>query len=135
MTKLKNILVAAATLVIFTNITHAQSVKASYSANAEEPLKVKYLGDDGSYLLFQVTLQPKGSANALFAIEDKNEGELYSSGLPADVKVQTIKIEKRDEQVLSFKLFLGSKTFSKSFSVNSHLVETTTVAETDISKL
>ena len=37
MTKIKNILVAAAALVIFSNITNAQAVKASYSVNAEEP--------------------------------------------------------------------------------------------------
>ncbi|MCW3106810.1 MAG: hypothetical protein JWQ09_1316 [Segetibacter sp.] len=135
MTKFKNILVAAATLVIFTNITHAQSVKASYSVNAEEPLKVKYLGDDGSYLLFQVILQSKGSSNALFTIDDKIEGELYSSGLPSAAKVQTIKIEKRPDQVLNFKLFLGAKAYSKSFSVNTNLVETVVVKENDLSRL
>ncbi|MEO6550036.1 MAG: hypothetical protein ABIN94_18685 [Ferruginibacter sp.] len=135
MTKLKNILVAVATLVIFTNITQAQSVKASYSVSAEEPLKVKYLGEDGDYLLFLVTLQPKGSSNALFAIEDKTEGELYSTGLQLTTKVKTIKIEKRPDQVLNFTLLIGSKSYAKSFSVNTSLVETTTVTEGDISKL
>ena len=104
--------------------------------NAEEPIKVKYLGDDGEYLLFQVTLQANSPAFGIFEIEDKKEGELYSSNLETNFKVQTVKIEKRDDgQVLNFKLMAGKKTYSKSFSVNTSLVETTTVSEADITKL
>lgn len=136
MTKFKNIAVAVATLVIFSNITYAQNLKASYSVNAEEPIKVKYLGDDGEYLLFQVTLKPDNASSAVFAIDDKKDGELYSSYLENNVKVQTVKIEKRDDgQVLNFKLMFGKKTYAKSFSVNTSLVETTTVSETDITRL
>lgn len=136
MTKFKNIAVAVASLVIFSNITYAQNLKASYSVNAEEPMKVKYLGADGEYLLFQVTLQPNNASSAVFAIDDKKDGELYSSYLENNVKVQTVKIEKRDDgQVLNFKLMLGKKTYSKSFSVNTSLVETTIVSETDITRL
>lgn len=135
MTKLKNILVAAASILIFANITHAQALKASYSVNSEEPISVKYLGDDGNYLLFRVTLQSKSPANALFVIDDLNEGELYSSRLTAAYKVQTIKVEKRHDLILSFKLFLGRETYSKSFSVNTSLVQTTTEADSDITRL
>ena len=136
MTKFKNIAVAVASLVIFSNITYAQNLKASYSVNAEEPIKVKYLGDDGEYLLFQVTLKPDNASSAVFAIDDKKDGELYSSYFENNVKVQTVKIEKRDDgQVLNFKLMFGKKTYAKSFSVNTSLVETTTVSETDITRL
>ena len=136
MTKFKNIAVAVASVVIFSNITYAQNLKASYSVNAEEPIKVKYLGADREYLLFQVTLQPNNASSAVFAIDDKKDGELYSSYLENNVKVQTVKIEKRDDgQVLNFKLMLGKKTYSKSFSVNTSLVETTIVSETDITRL
>lgn len=136
MSNLKNIAIAIASVVIFSNITNAQALKTSYSVTAEDPLKVKYLGDDGDYLLFQVTLQSKTPANTLFAIDDTNEGELYSSALSNNFKVQTVKIEKRDNnQVLNFKLVLGRKIYSKSFSVNTSLVENTIVAETDITKL
>ncbi len=127
MTNLKNIAVAVASIVIFSNITHAQALKANYSVNYEEPLKVKYLGEDEGYLLFQVTL--KSPSSSLFAISDKSEGELYSTYFSDNLKVQTIKIEKRDEQELAFKLVSGKKTYSKSFSVNTSNVETTTVAE------
>ena len=136
MTQLKNIAVAVASLVIFSNVTNAQAIKASYSVNAEEPMKVKYLGDDGEYLLFQVTLQAKTSAPSVFAIEDQSEGELYSALLADKNKVQTVKIEKKAEgQVLDFKLVSGKKTYLKSFSVNQSLVETTTVSETAVTKL
>ncbi|MBC7886828.1 MAG: hypothetical protein H7Z13_03000 [Ferruginibacter sp.] len=136
MSKLKTILVALASVVLFSNITNAQALKASYSANYEEPLNVKYLGDDGDYLLFQVTLQAKTPKDVFFAIDDNNEGKLYSSGLTSNFKVRTFKIEKsEDDQVLNFKLVLGRKTFSKSFSVNKKLVQTTTVSESDITRL
>jgi len=136
MTQLKNIAVAVASLVIFSNVTNAQAIKASYSVNAEEPMKVKYLGDDGEYLLFQVTLQAKTPSTSVFAIDDQSEGELYSTFLADTNKVQTVKIEKKAEgQVLDFKLVSGKKTYLKSFSVNKTLVETTTVAETAVTKL
>jgi hypothetical protein len=135
MTTLKNIAVAVASMVIFTNITNAQTVKASYSANYEEPIAIKYLGNDGDYLLFRVSLQAPVSGSTYFEITDKTEGELYSSNLAANFKVQTIKIEKKDDQELSFKLVVGKRTFSKSFSVNTSTVETTTVSENDITRL
>ncbi|MEO6731876.1 MAG: hypothetical protein ABIN01_11725 [Ferruginibacter sp.] len=136
MTNLKNIAVALASIVIFSNITNAQSLKASYSVNAEDPLKVKYLGEDGEYLLFHVTLQSTNPSNTVFAIDDKEEGELYSSALVSNFKVHTVKVEKRDDgQVLNFKLISGKKTYLKSFSINTTLVETVTVAEKDITKL
>ena len=135
MTKLKNIVIAIASIVIFTNITHAQAIKSSYLVNYEEPLAVKYLGNDGNYLTFQVTMQSEMPGNALFEIADKNEGELYSSNVTTGSKVKTVKIEKRDQQVLNFKLVIGRKTYSKSFSVNTNKVETTTVAESEVTML
>jgi hypothetical protein len=137
MKNLKNIAAAVASLVVFTNITNSQALKASYSANYEqEPLTVKYLGDEGDYLLFDVTFKPNSKGRNVFAIEDKNEGEIYSSIPGTNFKVQRVKIEKiSDEQVLNFKLVSGSKTYVRSFAVNTNLVETTTVAEGDITKL
>ncbi|MDB5277206.1 MAG: hypothetical protein JWR61_2161 [Ferruginibacter sp.] len=136
MTKLKNIAVALATLVIFTNITNAQTQKASYTVNALEPLKVKYLGDDDKYLLFEVTLISQQEAKPLFVISDKKEGEFFSSPLTTGLKPRTFKIEKRGEdQVLNFKLVIGKTTFVKTFAVNTTTVERTVVAERDITKL
>lgn len=135
MTKLKNIAVAVASIVIFSNITHAQVTKAGYSVNYETPLRVKYLGDEGEYLRFEVTMESKYPAKAKFTIDEKNEGELYATSFETSFKVSTIKIEKRGHQVLNFNLVLGRETYSKSFSVNTNLVETTTVAERDITKL
>ncbi|MEP7141826.1 MAG: hypothetical protein ABI707_03090 [Ferruginibacter sp.] len=135
MTKLKNLAVAIASIVIFTNITNAQALKASYSVNYEEPLTVKYLGSDDDYLTFEVTVKPGTTGNAALIIADKNDGFLYSSKVAPALSVKTVKIEKRDDQVLDFKLVVGRKTYSKSFTVNSNTVETTTVAEKDITLL
>ena len=135
MSTLKNIAVVVASIVIFTNITNAQAVKASYSVKAEEPMAVKYLGNDGNYLTFEVSVEPTVSGTALFEIADKNEGELYTSNLAANSKTKTIKIEKRDGQVLDFKLVVGKNTYTKSFSVNTNRVETTTVEESSVTIL
>ena len=136
MTTLKNIAVAVASLVIFTNITNAQqAVKASYSVNYEEPLAVKYIGSDGEYVTFQVSVKPAVAGNALFEIVDQNEGQLYTTNLASNFNVKTVKIEKREGQVLNFKLVVGKSTYTKSFSVNTNKVETTTVAESDITML
>jgi len=131
MTTLKNIAVAVASIVIFSNITNAQAVKANYSVNYEEPMAVKYIGGDGDYLTFEVSVKPSVSGNAVFQIEDRNEGELYATKLAPNFKVKTIKIEKRKDQVLDFKLVVGRATYTKSFSVNANKVETTTVSESD----
>ncbi|MCW3106809.1 MAG: hypothetical protein JWQ09_1315 [Segetibacter sp.] len=136
MKTLKNIAVAFASIVIFTNITYAQTLNASYSVNhSVEPLAVKYLGNDGKYITFEVTVQSEVPGNAFFAIVDKSEGELYSSNVTPGIRVKTVKIEKRDSQVLNFKLVIGKKTYAKSFSVNTQKIETTTVAENDITML
>lgn len=135
MSTLKNIAVAVASIVIFTNITNAQAVEASYSVNYEEPMAVKYIGSDGDYLTFQVSVKPVVTGKAVFEIIDENEGELYTASLASNFNVKTVKIEKRDGQVLNFKLVVGKTTYTKSFSVNTNKVETTTVAESDINIL
>ncbi len=136
MTNLKKIAVAVLAFVIFSNITNAQTVKANYAAMAAEPLNVKYIGEEGDYFLFNVTLQSSNPAKAYFAIYDGAEGELYSSMYKINVKGITVKVEKKGtEQVLNFKMILAGKTYSKSFSANSSTVEKITVADMSITKL
>lgn len=135
MTKLKNIAIAIASMVIFTNITHAQVVKASYSVNYEEPLDVKYIGKDGNYLTFQVSVQSLTPGNSFLSIADKNEGVIYSLFFTPEFAVHTVKIERKDDQVLNFKLTMGKDTYSKSFSVNTNKTATTTPAENVIIRL
>ncbi len=135
MTTFKNIAVAMATIVIFTNITTAQTPKASYTLNAQEPLKVKYLGDEDKYLIFEVTMQAENKATPRFVISDKNEGEFFSSFFNNGA-TRTFKIEKRGEdQVLNFTLVMGKATYVKTFAVNTSTIVKTVVAERDITKL
>ena len=136
MTTLKNLAVAAVSLVIFSNITQAQTLKASYTVNANEAFKVKYIGDEGEYLVFEVTLDAPKTANAVLSIYDRNEGELYSSFYAGITSAKTIKIEKTDNsQVLDFKMIVGKKSFSKSFAANTSVVETINVTEKSVTKL
>jgi len=136
MTTLKNLAVATASLVIFSNVTHAQTLKANYTVNAKGAFNVKYVGDEGEYLVFKVTLDVPKTTNAVFSISDKNEGELYSSYYSGSTNVKTIKIEKTDNsQVLDFKMVVGRKAFSKSFAANTSVVETINVTENSVTKL
>lgn len=138
MNKLKNVAVAIASMVAFSNVSVGQAIQANYNVNAagyEAPFAVKYLGNDGIYLLFEVNVKSAPSEYTHLAIVDKKEGELYASRLSPDFDTKTIKIERNGNQVINFKLMVGRKTYSKVFSVNTSNVETTTVAERDITKL
>ncbi len=135
MTKLKNIAVALAAIIIFTNITHAQVSKAKYSVNYEVPLKVKYLGNDSNHLTFQVTVLSQIPDNAFLVITEKYEGVVYTSFFTPTFKVQNVKIKKGDDQELNFKLVIGKQTYWKSFFVNTSNAKKITIAERGITML
>ncbi len=135
MTKLKNIALAVASLVIFSNITYAQTAATSYQVAYAEPFSVKYLGTEGGYLVFQVKLQSDLQGKAIFRLEDKDAGTIYSNSFKNNFSIKTLKVEKRDNQVLDFVVTLDKQTYSKSFSVSTNQVEKVTVSESDITKL
>lgn len=132
MTKLKNIVAAIVSLVIFTTATNAQ---VTAPVTASEPFTIQYLGSDGEYLLFTLTMQPTNASRGKFQISDSELGALYTSSLPKSYKVTTLKIEKKDGQELNFRVVSGKNVYSKSFSVNTNLVEKTIVSESDITLL
>ncbi len=139
MKNLKKVTAAVASLVLFANIANAQTaIPTSYQvnevANITEPFAVKYIGSDDDYVLFEVSVKSSTPADATFQLADSEEGALYSAGFKAGA-VKTIKIEKREGQVLNFTLVLGRKVYSKSFSVSTSQVESTLVSENDITKL
>lgn len=116
MKSLKNIALTLVALVLTVTAINANPVTPETPAKAE-PLSVKYIGNDGEYLLFQVIVNADNAKNSSFAISDKSEGEIYSSHMPKGYKVQTMKIEKRDNQELDFKLKIGNEVYSKSFAI------------------
>ncbi|MEO6231906.1 MAG: hypothetical protein ABJB11_15000 [Ferruginibacter sp.] len=139
MKNLKKITAAVASLVLFANIANAQTaIPTSYQvnevANNATPFAVKYIGSDDEYVLFEVSVKSSNPADAKFQLTDSEEGALYSAGFKTGT-VKTIKIEKREGQVLNFTLLLDHKIYSKSFSVSTSEVENTLVSENDITKL
>lgn len=132
--KFKFIAVAIASFVMTANTVSAQAVQANYTYKAEEPLSVKYLGNDGEYLLFEVAVSNQ-SKTATFGISDKTEGELYSFNFNKGVNTKKMKIEKKNYKELNFTLRMGKENYKKSFSVNTMRVENTVVAENDITRL
>lgn len=131
MKNLKNITTALLAVVLFTTAASAQTATAK-TAKADETFTVKYIGNEDDYLYFQVEINAGNNNYSLLKINDKAEGELYSQSWKANVKVQTFKIEKKDGQQLNFKLLSGNKVYSKTFSANTSLKETTTVNENDM---
>ncbi|WP_462254767.1 hypothetical protein [Ferruginibacter sp.] len=129
MKNLKNITTAIVAVILFATSAAAQTVKP---AAANETFTVKYIGNEADYLYFQVEINTGNSNFAMLKINDKEEGELYSQSLRNNLKLQTFKIEKKDGQELNFKLLSGNKTYSKTFSASTILIEKTTVNENDV---
>jgi hypothetical protein len=135
MTKFKNIAIAIASVLLFTGAAHAQTGKNSKSSSNTAAPGVKYLGNDGSYLIFEVSVDPAVPAGSVFAVADQTEGQLYSSRISSGGKVQSIKVERRNDQVLEFMLVTGSKTYSRTFSAGTNTVSAATVYQTDMTVL
>ena len=132
MTKIKKTALALSVIVLFASNSFATSLTdtataVNYATVAEAPLDVKYLGEDGEYLLFEVAIKSVDRKTSSFVLTDKNEGEIYSAKYSKD-KVQTIKVEKTGNQELDFTLTVGNERFSKSFIVQPTVVLTTIVS-------
>ncbi|MES2849031.1 MAG: hypothetical protein V4685_08245 [Bacteroidota bacterium] len=123
MTKIKNIAVALSAIVLFAGNSVAGTVNNSVSGiyyPADEPmaelLTVNYLGEDADYLIFEVSVKAGSNKTVSFAVNDREDGELYSTTFRADKK-QTFKIEKRFNQQLDFSIRAGKNSYSRSFTV------------------
>lgn len=124
MKRIKATAIALSAIVLFAGNTFAGTTVNNAASNGiyygEEPaaelLSVNYLGEDSEYLFFQVSVKAGNNKYVSFAVNDVNEGELYSTTFNTD-KVQTLKIEKRSNQELNFNVKAGKKNYTKSFTV------------------
>ncbi len=118
MSKLKNLTAALIAFVVLSATANAATIDSTgVSFPAEEPFSVKYLGNDGEYLLFEVVMKSNDTKHTSLAVSDTEAGELYSSPIRSSYKVQTMKIEKTTDQQLNFKLVVGTNVYNKSFSI------------------
>ena len=120
MTKIKNIAVTLSVIVLFAGTSFAGTTVSNplpvvKNGQIAEPLTVNYLGEDADYLYFKVLIKPGSNKFVSFVVNDKSEGELYTTVFHTD-KEQTFKIEKRDNQELNFNLQAGKKSYSQSFT-------------------
>ena len=115
---LKIFLVTLTSFSLLINTGSAQSSHLPYEAFNEEPLTVKYLGVNDEYLVFEVTLKAGSLKNPFLQIEDEMAGEIYSETISANTKTIKFRIEKGEDQSLSFYLISGKKTYARSFSEN-----------------
>ena len=117
MKNLKNSLAAIIVFVLFSATATASTKDSTGVLPVEDPITVKYLGNDGDYLLFQVEMKSTDAKHTSLEIFDKSAGQLYSTNIKSNYKVQTMKIEKTYQQQLDFNLVIDGKTYSKSFSI------------------
>ena len=123
MTKIKNIAAALSAIVLFAGNSIAgttvnKPVNGIYYADEPmaELMTVNYIGENEDYLFFEVSVKAGSNKKVSIAVNDAEEGELYSATFRADKK-QTLKIEKRYNQQLDFSVKSGNKSYSKSFTV------------------
>ncbi len=117
MKKFKNIVLTLVAMVISATAINAESIYPANIDKGAEPFTVKYIGNDGDYLLFQVIVNSTNTKETSIAVSDKSEGEIYTSHIESTYKAQTFKIEKRDNQELDFKLVIGKEVYSRSFAI------------------
>lgn len=121
---MKKSLMIAAGILYFTSVatvvTAQPTIAAKKKTEITEPLTVRFLGSDNDYLIFRVEIKTGNISSSEFRVEDASEGVLYANSLSTNSKYQLMKIEKRDYQVLDFKLVSGKKIYVKTFTTDSN---------------
>ncbi|MEO6550034.1 MAG: hypothetical protein ABIN94_18675 [Ferruginibacter sp.] len=114
MTKVKDLVFTAVALLISVTGINAKPVSPYIKA---QPLSVIYDGNEGGYLLFRIIVNSSNASTMHFEISDRNEGSIYSSNIDTAQKVEMLKISKKINQELDFKLKIGEKIYSRSFAI------------------
>lgn len=121
----KLIIISAAVLSVGLpmNYVQAQSTSNVNSINAAVPLSVEFVGTEADYLVFRVEIKTGTVNHSVLEVADAVEGELYSSNITTNTKFQTMKIEKRNNQVLDFKLVSAKSVYVKTFVTGTDSIE------------
>jgi hypothetical protein len=127
MKNVKTIVAACIALFVLTTNSIAQTSK-----NSKQDFEVKFLGNDDAYLTFEVKLLNDNREYAALKINEKNEGEIFSAYWGKNTIVKTFKIEKKDYKDLTFNMQIGKSTYSKTFTVNTQIIEKVAVNEKDV---
>ncbi len=117
MKKSTTILLASLMMLISSTViaAHKNTIVTSTNEPVNSPLSVDFIGEDANYLIFRVTVSTNSNQLVSIVVNDKAEGELYAADITSN-RVQTYKIEKRENQELNFQLQVGSNNYSSSFS-------------------
>ncbi|MBC7686984.1 MAG: hypothetical protein H7211_02270 [Aquabacterium sp.] len=117
MTKFKDMVFTMAALVISGASVNARQAKRTFAQFAKEPFTVRYMGDEGNYLLFQVIVNADHNKKTSLQILDKTAGRIHVAHVTPEPQIQTLKIAKKEKQELDFKLMIGNEMFSRSFAI------------------
>ena len=103
-----------------TNVVAQKAVSAGNCIEVAEPLTVRFIGSQDDYLVFRVEIKTGNVDHSILQIEDAVEGELYSSRINSNSKFQVMKIEKRENQVLDFKLISNKRVYTKTYTTENN---------------
>ena len=103
-----------------TNAVAQTAIPVSNPIETSEPFSVRFLGSQDDYLIFRVEIKTGEVNQSVLQIDDAIEGELYSNYINTNSKSQVMKIEKRENQVLDFKLISGKKVYTKTYTTESN---------------
>jgi len=116
----KSLIITAAVFYLALPVLEASAQGSASAAKiattTNEPFSVQFLGSQDDYLVFRVEIKTGKVNRSVFKIEDTIEGELYSNTINSNAKYQLVKVEKRDNQVLDFKLVSENKVYTKTFT-------------------
>ncbi len=121
---MKKTIIITAGLLYFTSLVTPVGAQSFIPVNAKievsEPLTVKFLGSQDNFLVFRVEVKTGDINLSTLKVEDAIEGELYSNTIYSNSKYQVFKIEKRENQILDFKLESQKKVYVKTFTTYSN---------------
>jgi len=130
----KSLIIAAGIFTLLLN-ANAQHVQTPGTMKGEQPLQVKFIETQGNWLVFTVEVRSDAAILPTLSVDDAIEGELYSQRLKTGSKLQTMKIEKREDQVLDFKLVAGNKVYVTSFTTYAGVIKQANPNESSIAGL
>jgi hypothetical protein len=126
---MKNSKLVLSIVALFMFFTTGSFAQLGNFAKSDEKFYVKYVGNEAEYLYFQVELKEVDNGKNTFKINDKAEGEIYNQSWDAKSTVRTFKIEKKEDQVLTFSLHTNDKKYTKTFNITTKLITNLIVEE------
>ena len=103
--------------------------KVAVHAEVQPVATIKYIGIQDEFYLFQVDCKQPSEGRATLRITDGNGNEIFRTSFFEKVYSRRIKIAREGYKSLQFVLNAKNQLFTKTYAINSQLVEKVEVEE------